>query len=555
MTDSDKERPRLVESGQGLRFLNIEYKNRFLYSKYDPFRSIRGVIESLSLLEGTLVVICSPGLFYGIDELKRKLPENTFLIAVEADDELAQISENCEIRKDNSEIPLFRWSQLELLDEYVRKLCRSGKCRRAVRIDFCAGSAFSPDKYSVIMAGLTDIIGGFWKNRITLVRMGRMFSRNVFRNIGLRRRSPVLDDVSACVKKDILVVGAGESLDSFMFWDEVKAGSFFVIAVDAALIPLKERGIECDAVVSLESQSVIDSFYVGVKKSEKTVLFADLCSRNEVCMKFKKRVFFLSEYSPGPFIDSIKEKNVAGVTVPPLGSVGLAAVYIALRLRKDEGVNVFTVGLDFSFSVGATHSKNAPAHIQRLFCTDRKRSVENYDAVFSGAGYFTSDKNNNPVCTTKILSMYAAQFKNEFSGAANLYDAGKSGLDLGLQRADDDFIRTRLNYLRSDCSDESCIPDEVFRTDFPLAVEFLNDELEDLETAASLLSEGEESVFRDSSLALEKQIRNLLEKKDYLYLHFPDGFEFNSGIQFLKRLKAEILFFIKQCKISIQNSV
>lgn len=555
MTDSDKERPRLVESGQGFRFLNIEYKNRFLYSKYDPFRSVRGVIEAQTFMEGTLVVICSPGLFYGIDELKSRVPENTFIVAVEADDGLASISDECELRKENSEIPLFKWNQLEFLDEYVRRLCRTGKCRRAVRIDFCAGSGFYSDKYSFVMSGLTDIIGGFWKNRITLVKMGRMFSRNVFRNIALRRKCPVLDEVSESVKKDILVVGAGESLDSFKFWNEVKAGKVFVIAVDAALIPLKERGIVCDAVVSLECQSVIDSFYVGIKNTDKTVLFADLCSRNEVCMRFKRRVFFLSEYSSGSFVESLKENNIAGSAVPPLGSVGLAAVYIALRLRSNENVNVFTVGLDFSFSAGATHSKNAPAHILRLSSADRKKSIENYDAAFSGAGYFTADKNNKRICTTKILSMYASQFKNEFSAVKNLYDAGKSGLDLGIAEAEDDFILKCLNCDGNDSSDGACIPEALFETDFPEAVEFLNNELDGLETAASLLSEGEESVFRDKKLSLDEQIRNLLEKKDYLYLHFPDGFEFNSEIQFLKRLKAEILFFIKQCKISIQNSV
>ncbi|MCR5218284.1 6-hydroxymethylpterin diphosphokinase MptE-like protein [Treponema sp.] len=552
MTDFDLEKPRLVESGQGFRFLNVEYKKRFLYSKYDPYRNVKTLIDNLNILEGSLLVISSPGLFYGIEELLDKIPPDTYLIAFEADPELAAVSSSSELYKKHRDIPLFTWNDLNILDDYVRNLCHKGHVRRALSIEFSAGLSYCREKYSRLMSGLTDIIGGFWKNRVTLVKMGRMYSRNVFRNLSLRKSSPLLDDVRASVKKDILVIGAGESLDSFEYWDQVKKGSFYVIAVDAALIPLRERGIVCDALVSLECQSLIDSFYVGVEGLDKSVLFADLCSRNEVCSRFKNRVFFLSQYSPGPFLDSLVENKIAASFIPPLGSVGLAAVYIALKLRFNEDVKVFTLGLDFSYSPGLTHSKNAPAHIARLASSDRKKTVENYEAVFSTASFFAPDKSGKNVCTTKVLSLYASQFKNEFRGIKNLYDAGKSGLDLGLPPADKILIEESIKKSRTN---EGVINEKALQGSCPFVSDFLRKEKEELEEACDLLSRGEESLYRKKDLSLDVQLKMLLEKKDYLYLHFPDGFEYSGDVQFLKRVKAEILYFLKQCKISIQNSV
>ena len=43
----------------------------------------------------------------------------------------------------------------------------------------------------------------------------------------------------------------------------------------------------------------------------------------------------------------------------------------------------------------------------------------------------------------------------------------------------------------------------------------------------------------------KKQLFALLESMDYLYLHFPDGHKASLEISFLKRVRAEIDFFLK----------
>ena len=73
---------------------------------------------------------------------------------------------------------------------------------------------------------------------------------------------------------------------------------------------------------------------------------------------------------------------------------------------------------------------------------------------------------------------------------------------------------------------------------------FISEEISALEKIKSLLSEGKNSVFY-KGINLEEQIKDLLSEREYLYLHFPDGYCYNGGQSFLKRVRAEIDYFLK----------
>ena len=45
--------------------------------------------------------------------------------------------------------------------------------------------------------------------------------------------------------------------------------------------------------------------------------------------------------------------------------------------------------------------------------------------------------------------------------------------------------------------------------------------------------------------ATEKTLTQLITSSDYLYLHFPDGWQFNYSQSFLNRIRNEVEFFLK----------
>ena len=114
-------------------------------------------------------------------------------------------------------------------------------------------------------------------------------------------------------------------------------------------------------------------------------------------------IWFATKYADGIFFDNLKKENVIRNFIEPMGSVGLAATYIALKLRSSSSVPVFVAGLDFSYSIGTTHAKGTMALKQRFINSCRLVPIENYDAAFSMVAQTVISKNGKKICSTKIL--------------------------------------------------------------------------------------------------------------------------------------------------------
>ena len=82
------EKPCIVPAKQGF---SVSYKERFLYSKYNPSKLIIDKVSELSILPGTIFLCNSAILEYGIIELYSKLPENCLMILCEFDNELHKL--------------------------------------------------------------------------------------------------------------------------------------------------------------------------------------------------------------------------------------------------------------------------------------------------------------------------------------------------------------------------------------------------------------------------------------------------------------------------------
>lgn len=537
MTDScNKDKPRLIVSGQGFSILNtVEYKGRFLYSKYNPSKAIESIIDRLVILEGSLVVISSPALWYGFDTLQKKIPENCTIIALECDDELYRLAE--ENRPESfSQENMFSLDNPLNLDHFVRSICTSGKTKRMINIDFSAGVNFEKEKYTFALNGIQDIIGNFWKNRITLVKFGRLFSKNFLTNISKTDKNLQLEEVSHSVSRPIIVCGAGESLDSFDF-SALDRNRFYIICVDASLTSLLERGIKPDAVVAMESQFAICKAYIGSGTKDMT-LFADLCSRPDIIDGFcGKKVFFASRYSEGSFFENIEKEKILYSFMEPMGSVGLAAVEIALKIRKNEDIPIYVTGLDFSYSIGKTHAKTTMAHKQRLLSSSRIINTDNIDAAFSPSSQPAVGTDGAKICTSRILTVYANQFRQMFSRKKNLFDSRNFGLSLGIEAKLPSDSPANEKYDLREQTSELKLEHRAYA--------FIENERKNLLMAKNLLVNGENADCRNKETTLYEQIENILKHREYLFLHFPDGFKLRMDEDFLKRVRAEIDTFIK----------
>lgn len=569
------EKPCLVETQQGF---SVSYKNKLLYSKYAPQKAILTAIEGLQVLPGTLFLCCSPVLPYGLKELTAKLDEKSFCLLCDFDAELSVFSANyfsSQEFKDDKAARL-TLSELKALPQILNEpsyttaegvpLLPSGSFKRVIRLDFSAGVQLHPESYNALTTACTNAIMTFWSNRITLVKFGRKYSQNLFKNLRLLPKTTPIQSFFHSVTKPIIVFGAGESAEEgIRLIKNAAASSYYVLCADTALQPLLASGIQADGVFVEEAQTVIKKAFIGTQKS-RTQIFAGLSALPHLdkIKSPKKLSFFTTLYTKAHFIERLQKQGILPPCNEPFGSVGLTAVYYALQFRKSEEVPVYLYGLDFSYSAGRTHARGTLAHKNKLIQSTRLVPIENYGAGFGVTAEKAASKNGGAVYTTRTLKNYAELFRGFFSGIKNLYDASSTGLPLGItqmlpstgkttelltttQKTTPAVVLARPEPVAPNTREElppefelaapaapAPIPTTAIKAFFTKEKSTL-EELRDLLTGKIHLPPAEQ----------QERITALAAPREYLYLHFADGIHFKYETSFLKRLRTEIDFFLK----------
>ena len=537
-----------IETSQGF---SVSYNNTFLYSKYNPSKNIITTVERLTLLPGTIILCCSPLLCYGLSELLQKLTENCLIVLCEADKELYDFSvaEGTFNQADNR-VLCTSPDQLDDLPVTLYEYAVSGNYKRVTRLDMSAGVQFHKEYYDKLYAACSDSVMTFWKNRITLTKFGRRYSKNLFENLHYLEQSKAITDFFNEIEKPIIVFGAGESTQTFI--NELKKNQgwqtllseHYILCVDTALQPLLKNGIRPDGVFVEEAQSIIVKAFTGCPKN--IHIFAGLSSiPNLVHIVGADHLsYFFTEYTEGRFFDSLKTKNFMPPANKPFGSVGLTALHYALKFRRDQSIPVYVCGLDFSYSIGSTHTRGALAQLTRLISGNRLQSIANYPAAFGFTCDKLTGKNGKTIISTPTLKNYAAMFKSFFSDEKNLFDIGKSGIDLGLTQVTD-FARQAALFINSSNElNHHCKADNNlhYKADTNRHCEAEGRSKPQSKEIEEYLLTGKTELRGEALLA---KIREIAEGREYLYLHFADGWAFSTEQSFLNRMRTEIDFFLK----------
>lgn len=541
------ETPSLVETRQGVSVL---YKDHFLYSKYDPSKAILNIISNLSIPEYSIILIFSPVLWLGLKELLAKLPATSSIAVFEYEKPLfdfAQENFPNEL-KDllNNKIQIFNKYGIKNYFTFIQKQ----HFRKCLKIDFSAASALYKDDYNEILSLTQRVIDQFWKNRLTLIKFGRLYSKNIFKNLTLLSDAIPLASLYKSVTKPILVLGAGESLNTTILELKKNFSKFFIICVDAAAAPLLDNGITPDAIIAVEGQQVIEKSYIGTPANSKCLLIMDLVSRNHIPYITKgKYSFFVSNYADMNFFELLKNYNLLPPVIKPLGSVGLVSMEIALKLRKDINIPVLFSGLDFSYSIGITHAKGTASHKALLSSTSKLKSVFNISSAFSTGTSSIICANGKKMITSKALKSYALLFNENFEDEQNIFDIRTSGINLTSAKADlDHFIESLPANLNSNSYKLNLNYQAIPKSNI---TSFLQNEKQALEELKDLFTYADNSALRKKDISLNEQIDSILTNREYLFIHFPDAVGPTNPQSYYNRIRIELDFFLKEINVAL----
>jgi hypothetical protein len=233
----------------------------------------------------------------------------------------------------------------------------------------------------------------------------------------------------------------------------------------------------------------------------------------------------------------------------------LAAVHLALQCRAGPDVPVYVAGLDFSFAPGLTHCKGSPQQREQHFTSNRLHPAGDAGTAFAPGAALTTDKNGYPRYSTVALEGYCESFKAAFGGTPALYDAGQSGLDLGIKRRKLECEIVKIKEVRQCGALPQVlgalrgVPPRREGSGEPAGVGawgrlpppalLLQNEITALQELRAILT-GE-------CRATEGRVYDLLREHEYLFLHFPDGWDVTPEPDraFLKRVRGEIDCFLK----------
>lgn len=417
-TASPTANPRLEDTGRGL---TVFFENRYLYSKYEPMLRPRRAARLAPIENRCIYVVPSPLLGYGLDILVGRIPDDSIILAIETSELLMGLCAPHARRNDR--VVHVRLSSLAALQEVVNSI-GPWNYRRVRRVDLNAGSSLDPVLYDELIGFIIDSLTNYWRNRNTLLRLGRQWIRHIYANLCELAYGPLdIRSVNSLIIDRVpIVVGAGPSLEKALSFIREQRERLWVMAVDTAVSALLSCDIKPDAVVVLETQAwnLLDFHDT---KGSKIAVVADLSSYPPSLTHTGGPCYlFSSTFTKLEFLRKLEACGVRDFALDPLGTVGLVAIEIALARWSGS---VLLAGLDFEYSHGKTHARGTAHHRWQISCLGRLNPHPGWETRANR----TRNQNRN---ADSVLHGYAALLRRRFSSTGRLYALSSSRLNLPL---------------------------------------------------------------------------------------------------------------------------
>ena len=511
---------------------SVAYSGRLLYSSRSPEARANAVADNAALWPDSLILVPSPILFYGVKHLINRLSSGSYILCVELDQNLMKFSVRyapTELLK-HEKLSYIRSSSPTQVAHHVNRLGAT-RFRRVAMVLLSGGYSLYKSQYDDIRRTLERSIERRWRNQMTLMHMSRLWIANMIKN--LSRNWSSLQTALPRTTLPVVVAGAGESLEYSLPYLRRNRRHFFLFAVDTALPVILESGLEPDATLVLESQIANAMDFINHGGKHLTCI-CDLTSHPAVLENLTCTChFMLSTFADVSILARLKQAGICPPSLPALGSVGVAAVEIALRLTAAP---IIITGLDFCYTCGKPHARGSPSHLLSLTRTTRRVPVGWYTRSFDRSPVRTTDLRGCRITSDPVLYSYGEVLAEMLHGKPGIYDMRRLGITLDIAHVDDVQLTKLLGEHqrhRWTKPDYSAIDQAPSRGKI---AEFFSGEI-------NLIDQASMSISRPglASLSSEKrtELLGLLTKLDYVFVGFPDSHTWkNLDASFLMRFLA-----------------
>ncbi|HUW70076.1 MAG TPA: 6-hydroxymethylpterin diphosphokinase MptE-like protein [bacterium] len=398
--------------------------SRWLHSSYDPSSEARRLADEAMATGADLVVVLGLGLGYAA---RAVLASGRQAVAIEVDP--AWLS------------ALFHMADLtDLLADarFALVLCPDGE-GLASYLEFANPRSIAVIENKMMLgayvesaARLREQLDRFMSkdaiNQATLERFGRLWVRNIARNIGIVAGLPGVSSLAGIFTGlPALVVAAGPSLDDVLPVLPDMAERMVIVCVDTALRSVLRSGVRPDFIVVVDPQYWNARHLDRCDMSESVLVVEAAVWPSVLRFQTRRTVVCSSIYPLGRYIEKCLGQNKGSLGAG--GSVATTAWDFARTLGCSP---LYMAGLDLSFPGGKTHARASLFEQRSLGSGLRLRpaSGDAFQAMRGGRPYLTPANDGAMVTSDKRLSLYAWWFSSRLatSPQAPTWNLSRHGL-------------------------------------------------------------------------------------------------------------------------------
>lgn len=389
----------------------------YLHSKRDPIREATRVVESRVPEASTTVVLLGFGLGYHVQAVLRSRRDATVVVidpGVDAFSQALKIRDLEETLADPRLI-LVLGAPPETIPTVLRRY-ETGELAMLAPKGLRATA--SPQAWEAIENAVVSFKQRREINRNTLIRFGRLWVRNLARNLGRFVDSRAVGDLTGCLRGvPTLILGAGPSLDRVLPHLPELAERMAIIAVDTALGPCMAQGVEPDFLVVVDPQ-YWNTRHLDRSTPSRTILISESSTHPRVFeLLGRLPTYFCSSLFPlGEYLESaIGARGKLGAG----GSVSTTAWDFARVIGSSE---IVTAGVDLGFPNHQTHCSGSFFEERTNLLSSRTCPAETmaFLYLYDADPYEVEANDGSSVLTDKRMVIYRWWFENQLQIHTNV---------------------------------------------------------------------------------------------------------------------------------------
>ncbi|NBF40859.1 MAG: DUF115 domain-containing protein [Spirochaetes bacterium] len=424
----------LVDAGDDE--VTARYAGRYLHARREPSRRPRRTFTPDWVRDHPIVVFFGFGLGYEVEAFLAE-PEAEVAVVVEPD---AGLFRTALERRDLTAV-LDSPKAVFLVDaepDALAMVLRRYERRAPERAVLNASVLHHREYFDRVDAVMEAAVSRARINASTLKRFGRLWVRNLIRNVAVLERSPGVRELTdRFAGLPVLLCAAGPSLDLALPHIKELAERLLIVAVDTAVPALMQHGVEPDFAVVVDPQ-YWNTRHLDRLAPKSTILISEASAHPRIFEVLENPTYLCSSIFPlGSLLEeTVGEKGKLGTG----GSVSTTAWDFARILGTDP---IYCIGLDLGFPQRRTHVHGSFFEERSHVLAHRFRPAEQHSFEYlNDANPFEIIANDGgTVLTDQRMMIYTWWFANQarIHRGVRTYNLSPGGVAIeGLPAADVD---------------------------------------------------------------------------------------------------------------------